>query len=183
MGLFSRKINEVKLGFSSCSDVMADGNSFLFSLESLGLSSSKGFLLSISGDAVDDGSIKFDKIELHRLKGVKFEVTKYGLKKIEKKEGGYAYQLSLRNFDIPQGETESFSIFKAKGDKTKAGLCRIENEIQFKLNVTYTGNKKSEVLLGVFPYENIINGAVTRWIDVSPDKDYFRKIYENQKKR
>ena len=156
---------------------MADGTSYLFSIESVGKASDKGFFISISGDAVDQGSARFDNIELHRLKGVKFEVTKYSLKKIEKKEGGFAYQLSLRNFDIPENENDGiWEIFKKKDDSSP--MKKIQKEIQFKLGVKYTGDKESDVLIGVFPYENILSGAASKWVKITPDKDYFKKIYE-----
>lgn len=179
-GFFKKKNSEVKLGFSSVGKVMADSNSYLFSIESIGKASEKGFLISFSGEAVDSGSLKLDKIELHRLKGVKFEITKYGLKKVEKKEGGFAYQLSLKNFYIPERESESASLLKFGGNKDKASLSRIENEIQFKLSVSYDGTDESEVLIGVFPYENILSGAASKWVTVSPDKDYFKKIYDKK---
>ncbi|MBE6836391.1 MAG: hypothetical protein E7509_00100 [Ruminococcus sp.] len=158
---------------------MVDSCSYLFSIESTGSASSKGFFISISGDAVDDGTAKFDSIELHRLKGIKFEVTKYGLKKLEKKEGGFTYQLSLRNFDIPEkGNCGFLGLFKK--DDSLSDMNRIEKEIQFKLNVSYSGDKESDVLIGVFPYENVISGAASKWVTISPDKDYFKKIYEGK---
>lgn len=177
--LFKRKTPAVKLSFSSSGDVLADSNPFLFTVSSIGKASDKGFLISISGDAVNDGSLRLDKIELHRLKGVKFEVAKYGLKRTAKKDGGYAYQLSLKNFHLPEGESSFQGILNLKGTSRRSELSKIENEIQFKLTPSYSGDKTSEILIGVFPYENILDGAASKWVKVTPDKDYFKKIYEN----
>ncbi len=156
--------------FSTISKEAFDGVNFIFSVETDGKSSDKGFFISISGDAVDNGELKLDKIELHRLKGVKFEVVKYGLKKIEKKDGGFAYQLSLKNFHIPQKESYSQTLLKFNGNKEKADISKFENEIQFKMNISFSGKNDSEMLVGVFPYENILNGCCTQWVDVRAEK-------------
>ena len=178
-GLFGKKKSEVKLGFSSGGEVMVDSVSYLFSIESKGKASDKGFMISISGDAVNDGTAKFESIELHRLKGVKFEIKKYSLKKVEKKEGGICYQLTLGNFDIPENESDGIWDILRKDDRNSE-MDKIKKEIQFKLSVSYTGNSESEVLIGVFPLENIISGGATKWVKISPDKDYFKKIYKGK---
>ena len=177
-GLFGKKNKEVRLGFSSGGKVLAQGCPYLFSIESLGKQSEKGFFISISGDAVDSGELKLDSIELHRLKGLKFEVTKYGFKKIAKKDGGFAYQLALKNFHIPERYSESSSLIKLKGRKCDADMEMISNEIQFKFTAKFSGEKDSELLIGVFPYENIISGAASKWVTVTADSDYFAKLYK-----
>lgn len=169
--MFQKIPKDVRLKFSTISKEAFNGVNYLFSVGTDGKASDKGFFISISGDAIDSGELKLERIELHRLKGVKFEVVKYGLKKIEKKDGGFAYQLSLKNFYIPQKESFSQTLLKFNGDREKANLSRIENEIQFKLSISYTSDKDSEMLVGVFPYENIISGACTQWVDVRASKE------------
>lgn len=172
--LFKKREGEVSLGFSSIGKAMADSCPFIFSVESTGKRSDRGFMLAVSGEAVDNGSLKLDMVELHRLKGNKFEISKYGFKRTEKKDGGFAYQLSLKNFFIPEG---NFRRGFKKADKGRNEMDRISKEIQFKFVPKYSGGKSCDVLIGIFPYENIISGGASQWIKLSPDKDCLKKIY------
>ena len=68
-----KKLTEpkVKLKFSTCGEIMIDGLPFSFGVESDGISSDKGLVVSISGEAVDSGKLTFEKIELNLLSGAK----------------------------------------------------------------------------------------------------------------
>lgn len=167
---FKKKTSEVKLKMLCTTEEVCDGRSFIFSVTTDGKASDKGFLIAISGDAVDNGELKLSQIELHRLKGIKFEVVKYGLKKSEKKNGGYSYNLSLKNFYIPEKERMSSSLLRFNGNKSKAQLSRIEDEFQFKLKINYTSQADSEFLVGVFPYENLLAGGCSKWVKLKGQK-------------
>lgn len=180
MKLFKSRKKEVKLGFSSFGNAIIDGVPFIFGVESLGADSKSGFLISISGEAVDSGNLILSSIEIHRLINGKFDIKKYSLKKTIKNDGGFAYHLSLKNYPIHSGANKKTSLIQKLKPSDSDLLKKIENEIQFRFIPKYQSDKNQEVLIGVFPYENIINGVASRWTNASNDKDYFKKIYKSK---
>ena len=110
----------------------------------------------------------------------KFDIKKYSLKKTIKNDGGFAYHLSLKNYPIHSGANKKTSLIQKLKPSDSDLLKKIENEIQFRFIPKYQSDKNQEVLIGVFPYENIINGVASRWTNASNDKDYFKKIYKSK---
>lgn len=163
-------------------DIIIDGCGFSFGIESLGKASSKGFLVTVSGDAVDSGDLTLDMLEMHVLKGGKFHVTKYGFTKVAKKDGGFAYQVSFKGVNIHErlpksGLLSSFSPKASRQNSEEAEMDRIAKEVMFRFTGKYTKKENSEALIGVFPYENILVGGATQWVDVTSDKNHYKKVF------
>ena len=179
--LFPSVKNRVKLGFSSIGEAVIDKNGFAFSIESLGKESKAGFLVSVSGDAVDSGALKLKTLEVHRLNGGKFKIDKYGFKRVEKKDGGFAYQVSFKNFYIPPQFKQKKSLnMSFKPVDEEALMDKIAEEVQFKFVGEYSEARDSQALIGVFPYENILDGAASKWVAVTSDKDYYKKLFSKK---
>ncbi|NLZ46066.1 MAG: hypothetical protein GX896_05180, partial [Clostridiales bacterium] len=164
MKLFKPKKKEVRLGFSNIGKAIINETPFSFGIESLGADSKGGFLLTISGDAVDNKNLVINTIEVHKLVNGKFDIKKYSPKLIEKKEGGFAYQLSLKNYKLTSDLNKKTSWFKRQVLNDSDFLKKFENEIQFKFVPKYKSGSNQEVLIAVFPFENYINGVASKWV-------------------
>lgn len=182
--MFPTKKSQVKLGFSTMGEVLIDGLGFSFGIESLGKPSDMGFLVTVSGDAVDKGLLKLDKLEVHTLKDGKFQIRSYGFKKVSKKDGGHAYQVAFKGVRIADGRNlksgkgiSLMNIAKRAELENELMMDRIANEVMFKFTPVFTEKTDSEALIAVFPYENIVNGAASQWVNVTSDRDRLKKKY------
>lgn len=182
--LFSSKKAQVKLGFSTIGDIIIDGFGFSFGIESLGKASKEGFLVSVSGDAVDKGLLTLDKLELHILNGGTFKIRSYNFSKVSKKDGGYAYQVAFKGFGIAEkysfknsGLSSLMPDKKMSEMENEMMMDRIAKEIMFKFTGKYSSKTPSEALIAVIPYENVIGGIASRWVKVTSDRDHYKKLY------
>ena len=171
---FSAKKKTVKLGFSAISEAIIDSLGFSFAIESLGKESKAGFIVAVSGEAVDNGELVLDELGIHRLSGGKFQIDSYKFKKVSKKGGGYAYQAEFKNFYIPPApEKVKMPTLRSEIPDEQAMMDKIAKEVQFRFKASYSGAKETEALVAVFPYENIIDGGVSKWVTVTGDKNYY----------
>ena len=57
---------------------------------------------------------------------------------------------------------------------------RLNCEIAFKVTPHFSGEDTPEVMLTVYPYENMLTGSAVQWLKVTSDKDYFLHKYSNK---
>ena len=171
------KKKQVKLEFATCGEIFIDGLPFSFGVESVGIASTKGLCVAISGEAVDDGSVTFSNLEYHQKDANGITIVKHDFPKIVKKNGKKIYQAKFTK--IPIKEAFNYSAFK----KTTADefLQVINNEINFRVTPHYSGSKMPEILLTVYPYENVLTGSAAQWINCTSDQDYFLHKYTKNK--
>ena len=178
---FKSRAKTVKLDFSAISEAIIDSLGFSFAIESLGKESREGFVVAVSGDAVDKGELTLKELELHRLVGGKFEIDSYPFKKVAKKEGGYAYQAQFKGFYIPPvTPVKSMPTVKFETPNEEEMMDKIAKEVQFKFIASYSGKTDSEALVAVFPYENLIEGGCSEWVTVTAGKNYYLNMLINQ---
>lgn len=162
---------KIKLKFSTCGEVMIDGLPFSFGVESDGLSSDKGLVVSISGDAVDGGRLTFNEIELDLRDGTKVKTEKRKLERVAKKDGKRIYQARFPEVFIPVCPKEPLS-FK-RNSSQEDFLNHLSSEISFKVVPTYKEPDESEIMITVYPIENPLDGLAVQWKNCTSDKDYF----------
>lgn len=169
-----KKLTEpkVKLKFSTCGEIMINGLPFSFGVESDGISSDKGLVVSISGEAVDSGKLTFDKIELNLLSGAKVKSAERKLEKVTKKDGKKIYQVRFPEVFIPVCPKEPAFSFK-KNQSEEDFLNRLSSEISFKVVPKYKESDESEVMITVYPIENPLDGLAVQWKNCTSDTDYF----------
>lgn len=176
INLFGKK--QVKLDFATCGEVFIDGLTFSFGVESAGARSDKGLCISISGEAIDNGSVTFSNLEYHEKLSGGITVVKHDFPKITKKDGKQIYQARFQKIPIPEAGNYSF-FHKTTEDEV---LSRINSEINFKVTPHYTGNEMPELMLTVYPYENPLTGSAVQWIKCTADQDYFLHKFKKQEK-
>ncbi|WP_295211779.1 hypothetical protein [Ruminococcus sp.] len=168
---------QVKLEFSTCGEVMIDGLPFAFGVESAGKASDKGLCVSISGDAVNDGRVTFSDVEYYENHGGKITVVKYDLKLVTKSDGKKIYQAKFSK--IPITEKDTSVLFRKMTEEEV--IQRINCEIAFKVTPHFNGDDTPEVMLTVYPYENLLTGSAVQWLNVTSDQDYFLHKYTKNK--
>lgn len=161
--------NQVKLRFATCGEIFIDGLPFSFGVESDGKESNKGLCVTISGEAVDKGEVTFSNLEYHEKHGGSISIIKYDFPKIVKKDGKKIYQAKFTK--IPILQTASYSFFHKPTEEEI--LSQITSEINFKVTPHYKGKECPELLLNIYPFENVITGAASNWINCTSDQNYF----------
>ncbi len=163
---------EIKLKFTTCGEVLIDGLTYTFGVESVGLMSKKGLVVAISGDAVDSGKLVLDNIIITtgNAKGPKTMNKKMNY--ITKSDGKKIYQVKCPEICIPCAPQ-----FRDDSDDEKepeiAFLEQINSEITFKINPKYKEDEDDEIMITVYPLENVLTGAAVEWRDCTSDSDYF----------
>ena len=169
-GFFNKlKAKQVRLNFSTCGEIFINGLPFSFGVESVGNSSNKGLSVSISGEDVDNGNIKFSNLEFHEMHGGDVTIVKMDFPLVTKKDGKKIYHADFKKIPITEYSTGMF------GQKVteESVISRLNAEISFKVTPHYSGSDTPEVLLTVYPNDNPLNGACSQWIKVTSDQDYF----------
>lgn len=170
------KKKQVKLQFSTCGEIMIDGLPFAFGVESAGKASDKGLCVSISGEAVNDGRVKFSDLEYYENHGGKITLVKHGFSLVTKKDGKKIYQAKFAK--IPITEKDTSVLFRKLTEEEV--VQRLNCEIAFKVTPHFSGEDTPEVMLTVYPYENMLTGSAVQWLKVTSDKDYFLHKYSNK---
>lgn len=171
-------LKQVQLDFSTCGEIMIDGLAFSFGVESIGKASDKGICVTISGEAVDSGEVTFTDLEYHEQHGGNITVVKHGFPLVTKKDGKKIYQAKFTKIPITEYSTGAF--FKKVTEQDV--IDRINAQIGFKVTPHYSGTETPEVMLSIYPFENVLTGSATQWLKVTSDKDYFLHKFENKKK-
>lgn len=171
-------LKQVKLEFATCGEIMIDGLSFSFGVESAGAASVKGLCVSVSGEAVDSGEVTFTDLQYHEQHGGNITVVKHDFPLVTKKDGKKIYQAKFTK--IPITEYSSGAFFRKVTEQDV--IDRINAQISFRVTPHYSGDGLPEIMLSVYPYENPLNGSATQWLNVTSDKDYFLHKFENKNK-
>ena len=147
------KKKQVKLQFSTCGEIMIDGLPFSFGVESAGKAS--------------------ENYENH---GGKITLVKHGFSLVTKKDGKKIYQAKFTK--IPITEKDTSVLFRKLTEEEV--VQRLNCEIAFKVTPHFSGEDTPEVMLTVYPYENMLTGSAVQWLKVTSDKDYFLHKYSNK---
>ncbi len=161
----------VALRKSACGAVMIDGLPFSFSVESDGAANRKGVMFVIAGEAVENGSLKIDMIDVNfPEKGGRTRSIKRKPELYEKKEGGHVLRLWMPEIDIPEcDDPMSFS-----GVPRTEQLLASANSHQmiFRFTPHFSGDD-TEIMINVYPHVNPLDGSCTEWVTVTSDKEFF----------
>ncbi len=171
---------QVNLRFSTCGEIMIDGLPFSFGVESAGRASAKGLCVSISGEDVDNGRITFSGLTRNVVDKGRVKPVRYDFKLISKSDGKKIYQARFPDIKIPDAlETK---LFKKVSEQDV--INRMNNEISFKVTPHFSGDDTPEIMLTVYPLENVLTGSAAMWLNVTSDTDYFlNKIKKKGKKK
>lgn len=171
---------QIKLAMTNIGEVMIDGLMFSFGIESAGKPSNHGFCVSISGDAIDEGRVTFTDFQITQMLGGKSVTKKADIFKVAKSDGKQLYQAKFNYIAIEDGH-EDVSIKKMN---EKELMQKVNSQISFKIMPHFSGDDMPELMISVYPYENILTGAATEWVKITSDQDYFlNKLGGKKKKR
>lgn len=170
---------QVKLVMSNIGEVMIDGLMFSFSIESAGKPSEHGFCVTISGEAVDDGRVTFTDFQVTRQIKGKSITKKTDIAKITKSDGKKIYQAKFENIPIVDAP-ENVSYKKMNEQEL---MQTVNSQIAFKLMPHFSGDDMPELMISIYPYENILTGAATEWVKITSDQDYFLNKFSSKKKK
>lgn len=164
MGMFKKKrASAPKLKLSAFGEKIYNGMLYSVSIENCGAESTKGFCLSIAGDAVDNGGLTVKKLQIHRIEGIKATVKEIPFVRVEKKSGGIAFMARAENEYLPYAITLKGFEFPTEKRAEELMVARLQNEISLKFVCSYTDDIEREVLITVFPFENVLTGADCAW--------------------
>ena len=171
------RIKEVKLNFAACGEIMINELPFSFAVESAGLASQKGITVSISGEDVDNGKVKFSNLEFHEMHGGSVTVVKMQFPLVTKKDGKKIYQARFNKIPLTEYSTGPFYRKTTEDDV----VARINSAISFKVTPHFEGEGTPEIMLTVYPNENPLTGSCVEWRKVTADKDYFIHKFRQEK--
>lgn len=147
----------------SAGAAMINSLPFKFDIDNIGAASDKGFCVAISGDAVDSGDFKAKEIELSGcIKGHQTTIKKK-LTFIQKKDGKHILQAKFSDVRLESGLSD-------EKDKEKAFMEKLKRQLHFKLVPIYENKEDAEVMLTIYPYANILDGAISKWLSVCSDE-------------
>ena len=169
----------------SCGEIMISGLPYSFSLQNIGAASNKGLCVTISGDDVDSGRVRFT--DLYYLKNVDGKIvpqrTDFFL--VPKKDGKKLYQARFTDMKL-----EEFSTGSAFENTTEEEFIQaVNSQISFKVTPLFDGDDMPEVMPSIYPFADPITGSATEWKKVTSDQDYFlhnlkkgrRKMFGNRR--
>ena len=159
--------NDVKLRLLPNSGIMINGLESTFIGESVGRGSNKGFAVSITGDEIDRDRLRFSTITMTAGSGSKNTSITKKLTRIQKNDGKYAYQAKFQSTTIPEAEDMSGM------DKLDALMAGSSNQFVFRVTPFYEGEKETEVMITLYPYESILTGADTLYKKVTSNPNYY----------
>ena len=91
-------------------------------------------------------------------------------------DGKKIYQAKFTK--IPITEKDTSVLFRKLTEEEV--VQRLNCEIAFKVTPHFSGEDTPEVMLTVYPYENMLTGSAVQWLKVTSDKDYFLHKYSNK---
>lgn len=160
----------------SCGEIMINGLPYSFSLQNIGAESSAGLCVTISGDDVDSGRIRFTDLTFLKNTGGKVSPQRHDFPLVTKKDGKKIYQarfdkLFLEEFDPSEATTEEEFL----------GVLR--TQLTFRVTPLFEGEDMPEVMLSVYPFGDPLTGSATEWKKVTSDEDYFLHKLKKGRKR
>lgn len=173
------KMNEIKgilgdhvasgkpcLKMISCGEIMIDRLPYTFSLQNIGAASNEGLIVSLSGDDIDSGRVRFTDLTFQRISNGKTEWVRYDLPLVTKNDGKRIYQarfgsISLSEFDPSVASTE------------EEFLGVLSTQLTFRVTPLFNGDDTPEIMLSVYPLGDPLTGSATEWKKVTSDQDYF----------
>ena len=173
------KMNEIKgilgdhvasgkpcLKMISCGEIMIDRLPYTFSLQNIGAASKEGLIVSLSGDDIDSGRVRFTDLTFQRISNGKTEWVRYDLPLVTKNDGKRIYQarfgsISLSEFDPSVASTE------------EEFLGVLSTQLTFRVTPLFDGDDTPEIMLSVYPLGDPLTGSATEWKKVTSDQDYF----------
>ena len=173
------KMNEIKgilgdhvasgkpcLKMISCGEIMIDRLPYTFSLQNIGAASKEGLIVSLSGDDIDSGRVRFTDLTFQRISNGKAEWVRYDLPLVTKNDGKRIYQarfgsISLSEFDPSVASTE------------EEFLGVLSTQLTFRVTPLFNGDDTPEIMLSVYPLGDPLTGSATEWKKVTSDQDYF----------
>lgn len=166
--------DSVKLEINAAGKVLINSLVYTVGFQSIGKPSGKGFALSVAGEGVKNG-LELDWAELHYFKNGKEKVIKKRFETSKNKSDEKVFILRMSEIALPSGNTD-YSF----GEQNKQKLFMEQTLTQFtiKFSGTYTHEQDSELLVTVYPYENVIEGASSKWIDCTHDESYFERKFK-----
>lgn len=160
----------VALKKTGCGKALIDGLPFSISVESDGAASDKGLVLAISGEAVENGDLKIDMIDIVYPARGGNKTIKRKPEYYKKKDGKHIYRCICGEVKIP-ASLDNGLFNKAMSEQEL--ISSIDSQIVFRFLPHYSLQSESEIMINIYPHANPLDGSVTEWINVTSDKDYF----------
>lgn len=155
--------NMTSLRFVGLGAAMIHGLPFKFDIDNIGEESDKGFCIAISGDAIENGSFTAKEITLSGFFNGRQTTIKKKLSLIEKKDGKHIYQAKFSEIKLQSG-------LGLDDDDEKRFEQKLKRQLHFCFTPCYTDTQDGEVMLTVYPYANVLEGAASKWRNVCADE-------------
>ena len=120
--------------------------------------------------------VKLSMTDVLPFQTLKITLVKHGFSLVTKKDGKKIYQAKFTK--IPITEKDTSVLFRKLTEEEV--VQRLNCEIAFKVTPHFSGEDTPEVMLTVYPYENMLTGSAVQWLKVTSDKDYFLHKYSNK---
>lgn len=166
---YGTKSDMSHLEFCTSGAAMINGLKFSFVIDNVGSSTDQGLCVSLSGDAVASGSFTASsQIELDCfINGKQTKLTKK-LTAIEKNDGKKILQAKFKGLHLESGVTK-------EKDEEQAFDHKMRSQLKFSFVPCYTLPEDAEIMLTVYPYDNILEGAASKWIYACSDASSLTK--------
>ena len=166
-----RDKNRVALTKSSCGAVMIDGLTFTVSVESDGAANNKGVILTLSGDAVENGEFTVDMIDVVYPAGKGTKTIKRKPELYKKKDGGQVYRLNCPEINIPEcADPKAMYNTPRTEEQMMSGASR---QIVFRFTPRCKMSGEAEIMINIYPAVNPLDGACTEWVKATADREFF----------
>lgn len=173
------KMNEIKgilgdhvasgkpcLKMISCGEIMIDRLPYTFSLQNIGAASNEGLIVSLSGDDIDSGRVRFTDLTFQRISNGKAEWVRCDLPLVTKNDGKRIYQARFGSIFLPE-----FDPSVASTEEEFLGV--LSTQLTFRVTPLFDGDDTPEIMLSVYPLGDPLTGSATEWKKVTSDQDYF----------
>ena len=150
----------------SCGEIMINRLPYSFSLQNIGAGSDDGLCVTLSGDDIDNGRIRFTDLIFIKTENGKSVQERYDLPLITKNDGKRLYQLRLDKLHL-----QEFDPSEASTEEEFLGV--LSTQLTFRVTPLFEGDDMPEVMLSVYPFGDPLTGSATEWKKVTSDEDYF----------
>ncbi|MCR5539798.1 MAG: hypothetical protein K6F71_03025 [Ruminococcus sp.] len=175
----NKAINEIKeifgdhvasgkpcLKMVGCGEIMINELPFSFSMQNIGAASDAGICVTISGEAVNNGIVRFTDFTFVKTVNGKAIPKRYDFPLVKKADGKMIYQAKFTDVKLPEYDPSAAS--------TKEEFLNVlANQLTFRVTPLYDGEGLPEIMLSVYPFGDPLTGSATEWKRVTSDQDYF----------
>jgi hypothetical protein len=161
MGNKSQQMPKIKL--SALGEKMYNTLTYSFSIMNIGGETKNGFSVSLAGEAVDEGGLRAKELVIQRMNALKETVP---FEKVIKKDGRIAYIAKAAEQTL-----KSCKETEAKRGTEQYFIESMQKQITLRFECIYDDTKDREVLLTVFPHDDILTGADSVWKIAAPALD------------